>query len=62
MKDGSQLGYAVCLIDGDETDVHVTELGLEEFGRQSLWGDIQNLDITEDTVLKDDNDLLACES
>ena len=52
----------MCLIDGDETDVHVTELGLEEFGRQSLWGDIQNLDITEDTVLKDDNDLLACES
>ena len=47
------------LVDGDETDLHVAQFRLEEFGRQALGGDIEQFHITEDTVLEGDDDLLV---
>ena len=56
------LGDAVGLVDGDEADVHVTELRLEEVGGQAFGRDIENLHGTENAVFEGDDDLFAGES
>ena len=50
------------LVDGDETDVHVTEFRLEQFGRETLGRDVKDTHMSEDAVLEGDDDLLAGET
>jgi len=50
------------LIDGDETDTHVAQFLLKEFGSQTLRGDIKQLHVTEDAVLKGNDDFLVCQT
>ncbi len=46
-------------IDGDETDLHMAQLRLEEFGGKALGRDIEQFHIAENAVFEGDDDFLV---
>ena len=53
------LGDAVGLVDGDERDPHVAQLGDEELAAKALWRHIEKLGTAEDAVLQDAQDVVV---
>ena len=52
----------MCLVDSDETDVHMAEFRLEQFRREALGRHVEDLHGTEDAILEGDDNLFAGES
>ena len=48
----SPLRDAVCLVDGDEIDLHVAQFGPENIRGEPFWRDVQELVVPEDAVLQ----------
>ena len=55
----SPLRDAVRLVDGNHTDVHLPQFGLEDFGTQPFGRDVKELEASEDAVVQCHDDFLA---